>query len=118
MTDTLRGHPMYRDANGIWRFTDTEEPTETTWAKRPCGNCGKEGNSNDGQPDPCLRNLAGVTNACCGHGDPSQAYICFNGGMVIRGFTVDEHHHREIGDEEQALILEHNLARKKFATEP
>lgn len=89
-TTTLRGHAVYEDEGGTFRFCDTNEPTESTWFNRPCGKCGKYGSSNDGLPDPCLGNLPGVTNACCGHGDPSQAYICFSGGIRIHGFTVDQ----------------------------
>lgn len=80
---------MYRDSDGVWRFSDTGEPTAETWHKRPCGACGLRGNSNDGLPDPCLGQLPGVTNACCGHGDPSQSYVCFAGGLVLRGFYVE-----------------------------
>jgi hypothetical protein len=86
---TLRGHPIYKDEDGVFRFADNDEPTAENWSKRPCGHCGKRGNSNDGQPDPCLGQLPGVTNACCGHGDPDQAYVCFRGGVVLRGFRVD-----------------------------
>jgi len=117
VVDRLRGHSIYKDANNVWRFTDTDEPTETTWFNRPCGHCGLKDNSNDGLPDPCLGNLAGVVNACCGHGDPSQAYICFMGGLVIRGFTIERLHHRIIDDEEQSLIIAHNEARRIFYKE-
>lgn len=89
MSDTLRGHAIEQDANGTWMFCDTEEPTVSTWHKRPCGHCGRFGNSNDGLPDPCLGTLPGVTNACCGHGNPDDSYVCFEGGVVLRGFTVE-----------------------------
>lgn len=89
MADYLRGHRIQRDSDGVWRFSDTNEPTTETWHTRPCGHCGLYGNSNDDEPDPCLGRLPGVINACCGHGDPSQSYVCFVGGVVIRGFTVD-----------------------------
>lgn len=91
MSDILRGYPIYKDNDEVWRFCDTNDPTETTWFNRPCGHCGMYGNSNDGLPDPCLGDLPGVTNACCGHGDSSQSYICFVGGLVISGFTITEH---------------------------
>ena len=29
------------------------------------------------EPDPCVGYLPGVYNACCGHGDPRKAYVCF-----------------------------------------
>lgn len=58
---------------------------------RPCKKCGIifEG-SNSGDPDPCLGNLPGVSNACCGHGVPEDAYINFTNGVMIRGFTREE----------------------------
>lgn len=89
MGDTLRGWPIYKGTDGEFYFSDTGEPTASTWFNRPCGHCGLWGNSNDGLPDPCLGVLPGVTNACCGHGDPSMAYICFKGGVVVRGFHVE-----------------------------
>jgi len=90
MPDLLRGHPIYQDANGDWRFSDTDEPTVETWHQRPCGHCGRHGSSSDGLPDPCLGLLPGVTNACCGHGNPVESYICFEGGLTVRGFTIDQ----------------------------
>ena len=87
--DTLRGHPIYQDKDGTFRFVDNDKPTQEDWFNRPCGHCGLTGNSNDGLPDPCLGVLPGVTNACCGHGDPSSSYVCFKGGVVLRGFHVD-----------------------------
>jgi hypothetical protein len=42
------------------------------------------------EPDPCLGQLPGVRGACCGHGDPAGAYIGFESGTVIRGFTKVE----------------------------
>jgi hypothetical protein len=113
----LRGWPIYfnEDADE-WRFVDTDEPTVTTLAKRPCGHCGQHGSSNDGHADPCLGELPGVTNACCGHGDPSMAYICFMGGLTIRGFEVEEFHHRHMTEEELKLIHKHNDDRAKFRT--
>lgn len=40
--------------------------------------------------DPCIANLPGVKNACCGHG-VDEGYIQFENGVTIRGiFEVDE----------------------------
>lgn len=87
ITGKLRGHPMHWDGEQ-WRYTDTGEPTAATWHERPCGECGlhptPEGH------DPCLGTLPGVRNACCGHGDPDEAYIEFDCGVVVRGFVVAE----------------------------
>jgi hypothetical protein len=50
---------------------------------RPCPNCGmkrtKEGH------DPCIGELPGVKNACCGHGT-ELGYVAFENGVTIRGF--------------------------------
>lgn len=87
----LRGWPVHWDeALGEQVFSDTGEPTEKTWALRPCGVCGLQGNSNYGDPDPCLGQLPGVTSACCGHGDRERAHVRFQGGVVLRGFVVDQ----------------------------
>ena len=113
----LRGWPIYfNEEADEWRFVDNDQPTVTTWADRPCGHCGQHGSSNDGQVDPCLGELAGVTNSCCGHGHPEDAYICFYGGLVIRGFEVDEFHHRHMTEEELRIIRDHNEARSKYRT--
>jgi hypothetical protein len=54
---------------------------------RACEHCGlkrtKEGH------DPCIANLPGVKNACCGHGQ-GQGYIQFTNGFILRGFFYAE----------------------------
>lgn len=111
----IRGHAIYWDErHKIWRFDDTHEPTETTWFDRPCGYCGLYGNSNNGDVDPCLGFLPGVTNACCGHGDPEESYICFQGGLVIRGFEVSEFHQRHMSPAEQQTMLDFDAALRPF----
>lgn len=47
-----------------------------------CLKCGLE-RTKEGH-DPCIANLPGVTNACCGHGT-HQAYVLFENGLIIRG---------------------------------
>lgn len=84
--DTLRGWPIYKDGKGVWRFKDTDEPTVETWRSRSCGRCGEHVN---GKADPCLGELPGVANACCGHGNSTQAYIQFNNGVAVYGFTLE-----------------------------
>ena len=117
MSDSLRGWPIYWNEDAEeWRFIDNDEPTVSTWADRPCGHCGLYGNSAHGDPDPCLGELAGVTNACCGHGNPEESYIVFAGGLSIRGFDIDELHHRTLSEKEQRLIREHNDERQKYRT--
>lgn len=48
-----------------------------------CGYCKRKYTNNH---DPCIKNLPGVRNACCGHGDSKQAYVQFEDGRCIRGF--------------------------------
>ena len=86
---TWRGHPIIY-VNNKWLYENTCEPIPGYGGKvRPCIRCGKtfEG-ANIGDADPCLGELPGVDNACCGHGDKSQSYIRFTNGLVIRGFEI------------------------------
>jgi hypothetical protein len=85
MADSLRGHPIYRDGKE-YRFADTGEPTAETWESRPCGACNRH-QTPEGH-DPCLGTLPGVVNACCGHGVPGDAYIVFENGVRVVGFTL------------------------------
>lgn len=82
----LRGHPIIHQ-EGRWVFEATGIVTTGAWQYMPCGLCGRfptpEGH------DPCLGTLPGVRNACCGHGQPEQAYIQFENGIVVRGFHLD-----------------------------
>lgn len=78
----LRGHKI-KSVNGEWVYCDTGLPTVDTWKDRPCGRCGLE-NTIEGH-DGCLGTLpCGVMNACCGHGEPSSAYVQFS----IRGWMA------------------------------
>lgn len=105
----LRGHAIHwNEDEQEWRFDDTGESTVKTWFVRPCGYCGLYGNSNYGDADPCLGVLPGVTNACCGHGNPEEAYICFQGGLTIRGFDIDQLHQRHMSKAEQLAIGRYN----------
>lgn len=82
----LNGHPI-AFVNEKWVYENDLALTPGYGGKnRPCTKCGKE-NVNS---DECLGMLPGVTAACCGHGDPEQAYIIFNNGVVVRGFTCVE----------------------------
>lgn len=88
--DYWRGHPTIW-LDGKWLFEDTLEPVPGYGGKkRPCKKCGLvfEG-SNIGEADPCLGDLPGVDNACCGHGISSQAYIRFTNGTVVKNFTIE-----------------------------
>jgi len=54
------------------------------WARLAgsCPECQKY-RTNEGH-DPCIANLPGVANACCGHGG-SGGYAAFEDGRIIRG---------------------------------
>ena len=41
--------------------------------------------------DPCMGRLPGVVNACCGHGEPAQAYIEFENGVSVAGIVQINH---------------------------
>ena len=87
-TSYFRGYEIIY-VNGEWRYKDTGEVSGFDNV-RPCKKCGRtfEG-SNKGEPDPCIGNLPGVDNACCGHGVRKESYIRFVNGVVIRGFTME-----------------------------
>ena len=82
-----RGHEIYYK-NNKWYYLDNNNLASKNI--RPCKKCGKvfEG-SNIGNPDPCLANLPGVDNACCGHGIKDQSYIRFTNGVVIKNFDIE-----------------------------
>jgi hypothetical protein len=82
----LRGHKTIWTKLG-WVYADDHSPADMEHL-RPCAVCGAIFQGSDvGGPDPCLGDLPGVDNACCGHGVPSQAYIRFTNGVTVRGFT-------------------------------
>ena len=57
-------------------------------ALRRCTVCGAQVGAD--RPDACLGELPGVTEACCGHGVPRHAYITFESGLIIRGFSLQK----------------------------
>jgi hypothetical protein len=62
------------------------------WPGGRCQYCGVERpcvSSGSTCADPCLGVLPGVRYACCGHGVRSTAYVRFENGATIRGFTID-----------------------------
>lgn len=82
-----RGHPIFSEGED-WKFCDTKERVADIWESTSCAHCG--GLPTQEGYDPCIANLPGVMNACCGHGDRNSAYIQFEDGMIIRGFDVVE----------------------------
>ena len=75
-----RGHKI-EFVGGVWRFVDTGEVARK--GRQECGHCGKyptiEGH------DGCLGTLPGVKNACCGHGQVSNAYVQLWDGNHLGG---------------------------------
>lgn len=78
-----RGHAIVFDY-GVksWRYKDNGAFVSTE--ERPCAHCGKE--YTDGEIDPCLGRLPGVTNACCGHGGVCKKYIQYDSQFDAMGF--------------------------------
>jgi len=84
----FRGHPIHWNGKE-WRYTDNGEPIPAQGGEiRPCKKCGKLETLGEGEVDPCLSNLPGVDNACCGHGNPERSYIRFTNGVIVEGFKV------------------------------
>lgn len=76
MSDRWRGHLIVEQRSG-WVYADTNELVSQN-PNRPCGFCGMS-NTPEGH-DGCLGTLPGAMNACCGHGDPSAAYVQYDDG--------------------------------------
>jgi hypothetical protein len=76
------GHDIVTDKDGVTRYCDDlSEVGEGNL--RPCVLCGANPADFDGH-DPCMANLPGVRNACCGHGI-DEPYVEFEDGRVIIG---------------------------------
>ena len=77
--------------DGQWLYVDTMEPTPGYGGGyRPCGKCKKSfAGSYNGDADPCLGELPGVDNACCGHGFKGESYIRFTNGIIIKNFDIE-----------------------------
>jgi len=79
-TASSRGWPIH-SKDGEWVMDDTGMPDDGIL---PCKQCGKH--PAEDEHDPCIVNLPGVRNACCGHGD-TEPYISFVGlpRVTLRG---------------------------------
>lgn len=85
--DHFRGHGIVQDnQTKKWIYEDTGQPVSDTWQQRPCGHCQLPA-TNDGH-DGCLGTLPGTMNACCGHGEASEAYIQFLDEHIISGHSA------------------------------
>lgn len=67
-----RGHEIYTIDGDNWMYCDNGGSVRDN---RECGRCGKVATSKE--HDQCISDLKGVSNACCGHGKNSDAYIQF-----------------------------------------
>lgn len=80
------GHDIVTDKDGVTRYCDDLSVLGPD-NLRQCITCGLNPNDYNGH-DPCMANLPGVRNACCGHGK-DDAYVEFEDGRIIYGkFTM------------------------------
>jgi len=78
---TYRGNPIvFKDEK--WTYEGTGKLVQSDVFCK-CGKCGNS-TTEEGH-DYCLGTLAGVMNACCGHGVESEAYVQFLDGECVRG---------------------------------
>ena len=83
-SSTWRGHDI-RYIDDVWVYADTGGAVQEC-PDRPCGAC-KRSNRGDGH-DACIGELAGVMNACCGHGSERDAYVQFVDGRRVEGLDA------------------------------
>lgn len=76
------GHDVVADKSDVLRYADDLSVMDEH-NMRPCIKCGLHPRDFGGH-DPCIANLPGVRNACCGHGK-DRPYIEFEDGRVIIG---------------------------------
>lgn len=83
----FKGHKIeYDNENNQWVFSDTKESTELTHQNRPCGYCNQHViKDRHEEYDSCIGRLPGLMNACCGHGNASEAYVQFMDGFGVHG---------------------------------
>ena len=80
------GHRTFWDGDKRC-YTDNKKSVDYD-NPRPCIKCGL--NSKDfGGHDPCIANLPGVLNACCGHGT-EKGYVQFKNGQIIDGYFYEK----------------------------
>lgn len=98
------GYPIYYSPEG-WKYEDNDKLIHTE--KRPCKKCGCK--MPEYGPDPCLGNLPGVDNACCGHGKQDQAYIRFSNGTIIKEFKKETIEGNKVAIDKEIEILKREL---------
>lgn len=84
------GHDIVTDKDGVTRYCDDLSVLADD-NLRPCKKCGLNPTDYGGH-DPCIANLPGVRNACCGHGI-DEPYVEFDDGRWLYGgrFANREH---------------------------
>lgn len=71
--DTLLG------SVGVAQCLDCSEVFQAAgWTHRTCGQCGLSWG--ESLHDPCLGQIKGAVEACCGHGDESRRYVSYPDG--------------------------------------
>lgn len=91
-TAIMNGHTIEYDSNkDVWFWQDTGEQFNFG-DTRPCKHCGI--NPTEEGHDYCIRNLSGVINACCGHGE-HEGHIMFENNIIIRGYFSVERFPRQ-----------------------
>ena len=84
VTARLRGHQCIHTDMG-WRYADDGELVDDV---RSCAHCGRPPIAVPGivgRVDACIGVVPGVVRACCGHGEPDDAYVVYKDGTTIRG---------------------------------
>ena len=75
VTSYWRGNAIQWDeAQEVWVYTEDGVVVQAD-PNRRCGHCGLDNRADE--HDPCLGQLEGVVNACCGHGRDAEAYVQF-----------------------------------------
>ena len=97
--DSWRGHAMFCDVHGQWRYTDTEQLV-SEHVERDCAQCG-QASTIEGH-DACLGELPGVVNACCGHGDEWKAYVVLENGERLGGREAQDWFDELVGVQDHA----------------
>ena len=77
----FRGHEI-KFINEVWIYADNNKLVSGD-PDRACGHCDQLRTS-EGH-DACLGTLQGVMNACCGHGNPEDAYMQFSDRTCVYG---------------------------------
>lgn len=67
----------------MYKFDARDNDKLDSYEKLPCKYCGKY-KTYEGH-DGCLKELIGIANACCGHGNINKAYVQFLDGVSIDG---------------------------------